>query len=255
MTKIRKNNQTSSTFGIVYSAILCSELSISAKGVYAILTKYADKSRYCYPSLSLIQENAKVDIKTLHKYIRELEAANVIEVIRKKGQVNHYRLIEPVLPDGTVLEKPIPNIGTTSEKPIPNIGTTSEKPIPNIGTTPVPNIGTTTSTKKRYTNNTSINNTIEQEYESFIQLFNRITGRKYKGTDKDKGQFNARIKAGATLADFELAIKAAKADDYLSEHMKYLTPEYITRPGKFDQWLQEGKFKKEVKFEPHKQGS
>ena len=87
------------------------------------------------------------------------------------------------------------------------------------------------STKKEYTN----------IYPEFIGSFNRIVGSNHRPTVKVKRKFNARLNDGYTLNEMVEAVKKAKANDFLmgkNENKKrYLTPEYILREDKLDEWL------------------
>lgn len=76
-----------------------------------------------------------------------------------------------------------------------------------------------------------------KEYIQFLEIFNSITGRNFRGTDKDKRQFNARIKEGYTIDHFKTAITNCKNDPYHVENQRYLTPEFITRQDKLEKYL------------------
>ena len=76
----------------------------------------------------------------------------------------------------------------------------------------------------------------ESSYNEFLEIFNQITGKQFRGTDKDMRQFNARIKEGFTLQDFEVAITNCKNDEYHRNNPKYLTPEFITRADKLQKF-------------------
>lgn len=98
--------------------------------------------------------------------------------------------------------------------------------------------GCGTLPKKEKEKESEIEGEIEDEkYNEFIDLFNRITGKHFTGTMKDRGQFNARIKEGVTLGDLELAIRNCKADKHHIENPQHLTPEFITRPDKLQKFL------------------
>jgi len=87
-----------------------------------------------------------------------------------------------------------------------------------------------------------------EEYKNFISLINKILNRTFKGTKKDKGQFNARRNEGYTMGDFEKAILNASKDQYHIDNPKHLTPEFITRADKLEKWLNAQPSKKE--FDP-----
>lgn len=91
---------------------------------------------------------------------------------------------------------------------------------------------------------------IEKKYNDFIVLFNSITNREYRGDRSSRNHFAARIKDGYTIDDIRIAITAASRDEYHREtNYKYLTPEYILRSNKIEQWLQVGKVKVNDKTE------
>lgn len=98
------------------------------------------------------------------------------------------------------------------------------------------------NTDSSNTNNTNISKDIPliKEYNSFIEKFNGLVNTKHKATDKVKGQFKARIKDGYTLEDMERAIKNARKNEFLmgknDSKVRYLTPSYILREDKLDEW-------------------
>lgn len=72
-------------FGLVHSDILQDpSLSIRAKGVYALLSTYANKDRECYPSNTTLSEMLGVSKRTLQRVLKELEEK---DYVRRKGKV------------------------------------------------------------------------------------------------------------------------------------------------------------------------
>lgn len=62
-------------FGIVNSDIVSDpNLSLRAKGLYAILCKYANKDRLCYPSMSSLAAEAGTSVRTIERLLKELKA-------------------------------------------------------------------------------------------------------------------------------------------------------------------------------------
>ena len=59
-------------------------LTIQAKGLYALLSCYADKNRSCYPSLSTLADNLNVTPDSVSRYIRELKANKYIKRLGRK---------------------------------------------------------------------------------------------------------------------------------------------------------------------------
>lgn len=75
-------------------------------------------------------------------------------------------------------------------------------------------------------------------YENFIVVFNELTRRHYKGDASSKGHFAARKRDGYKKEDFRRAIENCLADPFHKEkNFKYLTPEFILRPDKFDKFI------------------
>ena len=55
-------------FGIVNKDVVTDpELSIQAKGVYAVICTYADKNRSCFPSINTIADLCDVHPRTIHR--------------------------------------------------------------------------------------------------------------------------------------------------------------------------------------------
>lgn len=83
----------------------------------------------------------------------------------------------------------------------------------------------------------------EKQCQYFIKLFNETKGGKdtpsrYRLDDKIRRQLKARLKEGYTSEDFKTAIINCKNDPYhIETGLKYLTPEFITRPDKLQTHL------------------
>jgi uncharacterized phage protein (TIGR02220 family) len=84
----------------------------------------------------------------------------------------------------------------------------------------------------------ALSNLKENTYREFISLINKLANRNFRGDDKSKRQFQARLKNGYTLEDFKKAIEAVLADPWHKEsNFKHLDPEFITRPDKLEKYL------------------
>jgi uncharacterized phage protein (TIGR02220 family) len=85
---------------------------------------------------------------------------------------------------------------------------------------------------------------IEYMYTSFIKQFNSIVGTSYRGDSKSKKSFSARIK-DYSIKEIIKAVENASKDKYLMgdnpNGKKYLTPEYILRENKLEEWLNSAK--------------
>lgn len=75
----------SQKFGVVHTEVIQDPgLSLRAKGVYALLTTYADKQRNCYPAISTLAELSGVSRRTIERTLKELEEKNYVT---RKGRV------------------------------------------------------------------------------------------------------------------------------------------------------------------------
>lgn len=72
-------------FGIVnYNVMTDPEVSIQAKGLYALLCCYANKSRTCYPSISTLADLSNKSTTQISVYIKELKKHNYIKRVGHK---------------------------------------------------------------------------------------------------------------------------------------------------------------------------
>jgi uncharacterized phage protein (TIGR02220 family) len=80
------------------------------------------------------------------------------------------------------------------------------------------------------------------DYELFVRHINQKTGKKYRGDDKSKRQFNARVKSGYVIDDLKKAVDSMCEAQYHKENgFQYITPEFATRPDKIEMYLNTGK--------------
>jgi DNA-binding transcriptional regulator YhcF (GntR family) len=72
------------TFGIVNKDVVTDpELSIQAKGVYAIICTFANKERSCFPSINTIADLANTHPRTISRKLKELSSKGYIH---RKGR-------------------------------------------------------------------------------------------------------------------------------------------------------------------------
>ncbi len=77
-----------------------------------------------------------------------------------------------------------------------------------------------------------------KKYSEFIIFFNSEFNREFRGDKKSNRQFNARIKEGYTWDDWKKAIVNLKDSDFHKNNgYTYITPEFLTRATKLEQWL------------------
>ena len=61
-------------FGIVNSDIVTDpELSLQAKGIYAVISTYCNSNRTCYPSIATIADLCDVSTRTVDRKLKELK--------------------------------------------------------------------------------------------------------------------------------------------------------------------------------------
>ena len=72
------------SFGIVNKDVVTDpELSIQAKGVYAIICTFANKERSCFPSINTIADLANTHPRTISRKLKELSLKGYI---KRKGR-------------------------------------------------------------------------------------------------------------------------------------------------------------------------
>lgn len=75
-------------------------------------------------------------------------------------------------------------------------------------------------------------------YVEYLEFLNFSTGKKYRGADRVRKSFYARLAEGYTMNDFKTAISNAARDPYhVGENFKYITPEFFTRQDKLDKFM------------------
>ena len=75
-----------------------------------------------------------------------------------------------------------------------------------------------------------------------IDRLNEVTGKKFKHTDSNLSAVKARLADGYTLDDMEYVIQNKTREWLGTENEKYLRPETLFRPSKFDGYLNEPVF-------------
>ena len=75
----------------------------------------------------------------------------------------------------------------------------------------------------------------------FVEKMNLLTGKKYRATSKVTAWYNARVRDGYVFDEMVLAVENASKNKFLrgdnDSKRDYLTPEYILRQNKLDEWI------------------
>jgi DNA-binding IclR family transcriptional regulator len=80
-------------FGIVTKEVMLDpDVSLEAKGVYALLSTYADKNRECFPSLKTISDAVGRSTRQVIRLISELEKVGYLKRIKRTGTSTKYKL-------------------------------------------------------------------------------------------------------------------------------------------------------------------
>jgi hypothetical protein len=92
-------------------------LSLGAKCVYERLHGRMGKNTHCWPSADILAKDVGVSVRTIWKYVQELESAGLVERIASpggrqaksvRGISNRYLLLKsPIFPDGTIAFSPV----------------------------------------------------------------------------------------------------------------------------------------------------
>lgn len=73
------------SFGIVNKDVMTdTELSLQAKGLYAILATYANKERECFPSINTLSDLSNKSCTQISTYIKELKEK---KYLIRKGRI------------------------------------------------------------------------------------------------------------------------------------------------------------------------
>jgi hypothetical protein len=69
------------------------KISVGAKLTYAMLLKYAWQNNYCFPGQERLAKDMGGGVRSIVRYIQELETAGFVKVVRKGlGKPNLYEL-------------------------------------------------------------------------------------------------------------------------------------------------------------------
>lgn len=78
---------TAIKFGVVHTEVIRDpDLSLRAKGIYALLCTFANKERVCFPNINTLSELAGVSRRTTQRTLKELEDK---KYVNRKGRKFH----------------------------------------------------------------------------------------------------------------------------------------------------------------------
>ena len=175
-------------------------LTANAKLLYGEITALSDKSGYCWANNAYFSELYSVSSTSISKWVSSLIKLGYIKSVLeyKENSKEIFRRYLSIV--GSV------PVSIIDEKPIKD-----EK---------------------------EDKNTEKIDFDSLLMLFNKITNKGFKVINsKARKQFNDRLKEGYSKSDILKAIQNCSNDDYHKANPKYLTPEFISRPDKFDKYL------------------
>jgi len=78
------------------------DLSIGAKTVYSLFLSYAWHNNLCFPGQATLAQAIGMSVASVNAFIKELEAAGLIEITRRgQGKTNLYKIKFVVRPKGS----------------------------------------------------------------------------------------------------------------------------------------------------------
>jgi len=69
------------------------DISIGAKTTYALFLSYAWHNQFCFPGQERLAKDMGMGVASVNRFIKELEAASLIEITRRgQGKTNLYTI-------------------------------------------------------------------------------------------------------------------------------------------------------------------
>lgn len=199
------------------------DLTPNAKLLYGEITALCNEKGYCWASNSYFSELYGTSIRSISKWINQLIEKNYIysKIIYKDGtkeiEKRHLYL-------GTV---PIEENFHTPRRKVPEC-------IEENFHTPIE--------EKFQDNNTSFNNTFNntslvEQTEKIIKYLNQKTGKDFRNTKANQKLIKALLKDVYKLEDIQKVIDIKVQEWGNSEREKYLRPQTLFEPTKFESYL------------------
>lgn len=178
-------------YGTVEKWVLINpDISIGAKGLYALICAYAGNKDNAYPSVGLMCSQLNVSKNTLHKYLKELKNNGCIELeqVREDGKFSHN--VYKLLPCNTVYQNMVSH-KTVSQKAVSQELDTKNNNVKNNN-----NKNNNVKNNRGTVADETIKNKID--YEAIKERYNQINGERISKceniTSERKKHLNARIK-------------------------------------------------------------
>lgn len=188
-------------------------LKANCKLLYGEITALSNKEGHCWASNNYFAELYSVTPQAISKWIKQLNDFDYISI-------NYTR-------NGKEITGRTININVSTN--IDRVSTNEQEGYQQMikgNNTYINNISNVVSSKPN-----------DIDFDALLVFFNKVTGKNLKVINsKAKSQFNARIKDGYEKQDISKAIINCFNDPYHKENPKYLTPEFISRPDKFEKY-------------------
>ncbi len=206
------------------------ELSPSQKIFYSEITALANKYGYCMASNKYFADLYGVSTITISRWLNKLKEKGyvIVEISEESGNerkiyINNERGINK-------------NVKTPINKNVKHNNT-------SINNTSINN-------NNIYSPATQDNASEKIPYKEIVNYLNMRTGSQYKHTTKKTRELiRARWREGYQLEDFKIVIDKKCLDWIGTEYEKYLRPETLFRPGKFENYLNQPVHRKTSKEE------
>lgn len=252
METYKKNWYAVITADVLYN----DQLTPRQKLLVAVIANLANEKGYCFATNNFFARMMGCSAETIRRDIAKLEQAKAIKRVIKLKDNNEVE-IRVLTPTPSLFTPPsnssTPPLKNEVTPPLKNEGynniltNNKDNSIYNQssenGTSgSASNDKTESSIKQGQAGGKAV--TFEDKYKAFIALFNRIAEktsgvkRRFRGDNKTKRQFRARLKEGYTSDDFRRAVYAMYRDGWHNESaFKWATPELITRPEKLEMFV------------------
>lgn len=218
-------------YGTVEKWVLINpDISIGAKGLYALICSYAGGKDNAYPSIGLMCSQLNVSKNTLNKYLKELKDNNCIDIeqVREGGKFSHniYKLLPCTVYQNLVSHNSV------SQKTVSQKLDTKNNSIKNNSIKNNNIISMVEATKEHV------------DYKAILEKYNSIEGNRVSKcksiTPERKKHLNARIKEYGIEAVYKV-IDNINSSNFLKnkfglntkDKKKKLSIDWIINPNNF----------------------
>jgi uncharacterized phage protein (TIGR02220 family) len=205
------------------------DLTFADLRVYTVLAMFQGHNDEAYPSRDEIAKHAGLAPETVSRAVVHLIEMKWLErQQRGQNRTNIYRVLWEENDNPEVTATSLPEVTALSHQ---NLFGSDGAVTPEVTATSHPTV------KQKPHSKTPLKSNAEITPESILSYLNEKAGKRFR-TWKGTGLLE-RIREGYSLDDFKAVIDSRIKAWKGTEWEKYLTPETLFRPGKFDKYLNE----------------